>query len=273
MTSSPLSSPGSAPAPPAWQEFRDRRGSSLSAPHGILAQVALHWIDPEVDGQGFDALPGRWRITEDGLEVCWEGEDLHLLVDPEDAQVTDEGSRHRAVLSAPGDVRLAHVGEDVHVDVIRRGGRTGLRMLDPSAPRRTGFTGVPTYPYDPNLVVRGTWREQPAEVRVGSALPWLEQHLPSPGIARLEIEGVAVELVLTGRSSLLFTDETSGSTSADWRVVEAELDGDEIRVDFNRAVNFPAAFSTWATCPRPPAGNHLPLPIRAGEKQVERTRR
>lgn len=262
----------SAP-PPAWQEFRERRDRSLASPHGILAQVALHWIDAGAGEQSFEGLPGRWSLVEDRLEVRWEGDALFLLVEPGEVEVAAEAEQRRAVLTASKDVRLARIAHDVEIDVIHRGGRTGLRVLDPSAPHRTGFTGVPTYPYDPALVLRGTWRAELGEVTVGSALPWLEQRLPSPGVVSLEIDGSPVEVVLTGTSSLLFTDETSGSESADWRVVEVELDGEEARVDLNRAVNFPAAFSAWATCPRPPAGNHLPLAVRAGERRVERTQR
>lgn len=257
----------------AWQEFRDRRDRSLAAPHGILAQVGLHWLDPQQGARRVDGVPGSWQLADQQLTVTWQGEELELLAGAPEVEVSAQDGRRRALVRTPGDVRLARFGDDVQIDVIRRGGRTGLRLLDPAAPRRTAFTEVPTYPYDPALVVTGTWTSRPAEVTVGSALPWLEQQLPSPGVASLEIAGERVELVLTGRADILFTDETSGTTSADWRVVTAELDGDALTVDLNRAVNFPAAFSTWATCPRPPAGNHLAAPIRAGERRVERTER
>jgi uncharacterized protein (DUF1684 family) len=36
-------------------------------------------------------------------------------------------------------------------------------------------------------------------------------------------------------------------------------------LDFNRAVNLPCAFTDFATCPLPPAGNHLPFEVTAGE--------
>ncbi|HEX7352169.1 DUF1684 domain-containing protein [Brachybacterium sp.] len=245
------------PQPPEhWTAFRERREHALAAPHGVLAQVALHWIAPGGGEQSFDGLPGRWHLGDDGLAgVAAEGEELEIL----------EGT-------ASG-VRRVRVGADIEIEVIVRGGRTGLRVLDPATPRRTDFTGVPTGPYAPDAVLRGSFTARPAEVTVGSALPWLEQQLPSPGTAQFEIDGETVELVLTGERSLLFTDETSGTTSADWRVVEAELEGGTITVDLNRAVNFPAAFSAWATCPRPPAGNHLPIAVEAGERRVARTER
>ena len=307
MTTSPTTA-ASAPAAPVdpeqsgapaeWLAFRHHREERLAVSHGVLSQVALHWVDPEAAEQTFAGLPGSWSVEDGLLTVRWRGAELTVLAGSADVTIADVGAAdgapaeagtatatadgasatgvgtaHRATITSPGDVRLAAFAEDVQIDVIRRGGRTGLRVLDPQAPRRTAFTHVPTAPYDPALVLSGTWREQPATVTVGSALPWLEQHLDSPGVATLEIDGRPVELVLTGTANILFTDETSGSSTPDWRVVTATIDGDRLTVDLNRAVAFPAAFSAWATCPRPPAGNHLPIAVLAGELRVERTER
>lgn len=262
-----------ADVPASWTGFRRRRDDSLAARHGILSQVALHWIDPSAGTQRLGEVPGSWEITEDRLVVRFRGAELTLLADSSEVDVrTDDGVTVTTVTSA-GDVRLASFGEDVQIDVIRRGGRIGLRLLDPAAPRLAAFDGVPTFPYDPASVHTGTFRPQPTTVRVGSALPWLEQELPSPGVVTLEIAGTEVDLVLTGESSILFTDETSGSESAHWRQVSAQLDGDRVHVDLNFSLNFPSAFSAWGTCPRPPAGNHLPLAVRAGEARVEPTER
>src|SRR5699024_4936211 len=52
---------------PAWQEFRIRREQGLSAPHGVLAQVALHWIEPGADPQTVPGVPGQWQLTADRL--------------------------------------------------------------------------------------------------------------------------------------------------------------------------------------------------------------
>lgn len=253
--------------------FRTRRDRGLAEPHGILSQVGLHWVDPADGAHVIEGVPGTWRRESDVLEVEWEGDALELLADAPEALVEHHEGTTRVTVGAAGDVRLARFGEDVQIDVIRRGDRIGLRLLDPSAPRRTGFEGVPTFPYDPELVLTGTFTSRPADVTVGSFLPWLSSELPSPGVAHLEVAGREVELVVTGRSTLILTDETSGIDSADWRQVEARIDGDRIEVDLNRALNFPSAFSVWATCPRPPEGNHLPLAVRAGERRVEPTER
>lgn len=260
-------------APASWTDFRRRRDESLAAGHGILAQVALHWIDPSAGQQRLGEVPGSWEIIEDRPVARFRGTELTLLAGSSEVDVRADDGVTIATVTAPGDVRLARFGEDVQIDVIRRGGRIGLRLLDPAAPRLTAFEGVPTFPYDPSLVHTGTFRPEPTTVRVGSALPWLEQELPSPGIATLEIAGTDVDLMVTGDSSVLFTDETSGSESAPWRQVSAQLDGDRVHVDLNFSLNFPSAFSVWGTCPRPPAGNHLPLVVRAGEARVEPTER
>ncbi|WP_422116699.1 DUF1684 domain-containing protein [Brachybacterium sp. UNK5269] len=257
----------------AWREFRRRRDASLAASHGVLSQVDLIWIDPAAGAQRAGAVPGRWEIRDGHLVGTWEDEDLRVLAGAPEIVLHQQAGRSRVTVLADTDVRLVTFGQDLQCDVIRRGDRIGLRVLDPAAPRRTAFAGVPTYPFDPSAVLTGTWRPAPATVTVGSALPWLTQHLPSPGVATLDVDGAPVEMVLTGTSTLSFTDETSGTTSAEWRAVTAQLDGDRITVDLNRALNFPSAFSAWGTCPRPPAGNHLPLPVTAGERVVEQTRR
>jgi uncharacterized protein (DUF1684 family) len=38
-----------------------------------------------------------------------------------------------------------------------------------------------------------------------------------------------------------------------------------VTLDFNRAMNPPCAFTTFATCPLPPVKNRLTLAIAAGE--------
>src|SRR5699024_12452678 len=108
-------------------------------------------------------------------------------------------------------------------------------------------------------------------LRVGAALPGRGPGLPAAGVAGGEIGERGLDLVRAGESSIVFTDGTSGSTSADGRVVNAELDGEAIRLDLNYAVTPPAAFSAWATCPRPPPGNPIPVPVRPGEQRVEQT--
>jgi uncharacterized protein (DUF1684 family) len=41
-------------------------------------------------------------------------------------------------------------------------------------------------------------------------------------------------------------------------------------VDLNRTVNLPCAFTEFATCPLPPAGNTVTVPVEAGEHSPAR---
>ena len=43
----------------------------------------------------------------------------------------------------------------------------------------------------------------------------------------------------------------------------------EVILDFNKAENPPCAFTPYATCPLPPAGNSLEVEIKAGEKRYD----
>ncbi len=73
--------------------------------------------------------------------------------------------------------------------------------------------------------------------------------------------------------SLSFHDETNDDETATWRtVVTGAVQGDRtVVVDFNRAINLPFAFTPYGTCPAPIIGNHLALPVTAGEKRPTRS--
>ena len=43
-----------------------------------------------------------------------------------------------------------------------------------------------------------------------------------------------------------------------------------VRLDLNRAVNLPYAFSDFGTCPAPVEGNHVPFAVTAGERRPVR---
>ena len=69
----------------------------------------------------------------------------------------------------------------------------------------------------------------------------------------------------------VFRDGTSGRTTAGGaRQLTADPPrGDEVILDFNKAVNLPCAYIPYATCPLAPPQNRLSLAIEAGEKTYE----
>jgi uncharacterized protein len=134
---------------------------------------------------------------------------------------------------------------------------------------------VPAYDPEPAWVLHGRYTpfEEPRATTVGAVVEGLSHVYVAPGVITFEHEGAEHTLTAfngkTGRDlNILFTDETSGVTTyAANRSLSADIAGDgTVVLDFNRATNLPCAFTDFATCPLPPAGNHLPFEVEAGEK-------
>jgi hypothetical protein len=71
-----------------------------------------------------------------------------------------------------------------------------------------------------------------------------------------------------GALTVTFHDETNGDSTDEWRKVSTARprhDGSVI-LDFNRAINYPSAFTPYGTCPMPVKNNSLDYRIEAGEK-------
>lgn len=246
-----------------FQTFRAQREEGLATVNGPLAPVGFAWLDE--NPVTVTGTPGRWSYV-----------DGEVIVDDADGLVQDGVElTGRVVLGAVdlAGVRL-NAGETV-VEVAQRGPRPIVRPRDPNAPLLTGHTSVPTFEPDEAWVITGPFEPHaPEQITVGAVLDGLTHHPTAVGTAVLDINGTEARLVALdsgtpGTVSLSFTDETSGeSTWKDMRVVTGTLNaaGDEVTVDFNRALNQPCAFTDHATCPLPPKGNHIPVAVTAGEK-------
>lgn len=224
----------------AAQKAREEFQAWLRGPSSYLAAVARHELPVgatvRLEGHLIEALPGGFRV---------DGE-------PSGPRTIDAG---RYLL------RLSHQNMPAVV------------VLDAGAPRAP--VTPEWFPYDPayRFVVRlvpdeanvaiGSTREREREaIRAG----WL--HFVVNGVSsrvmalRLNEPGVAPDAL-----EVYFTDATSGRESYRMRYLEvtAETDG-RLVLDFNRAYNPACAYSPHFNCPIPPSENHLPVPIRAGER-------
>jgi uncharacterized protein len=248
-----------------WAAWHREREEQLRTPHGWLSLTALHWLDDTA--RGYDGIPGTWRATGDGgVELTADG-DAALDGAPVSGTV-----RLEPVDGQPGV--LVEIG-DRRVEVIRRTDTYALRIRDPEAITRTAFTGAPAFPVDERWVVDGRFEPypEPKQLTVGAVVDGL-QHFPTAvGVVRFELGGAEHELVAfpgkAGGLSLHFRDATSGdSTYGGGRQValpDPDADG-RVRIDLNRTVNLPCAFTAHATCPLPPAENRLPVAVEAGER-------
>lgn len=259
----------------AWRAGRER---GLRQPHGWLSLTALLW--PTSTPGPLPGVPGEWWVADGKLFTRPAPGDTATLVGEQVVHggltsigVGEGRSRVLGTFLPPGRPGTADDEEQATaVEVVLRTGRYGVRLRDPQAATRTGFEGVPTFDYDPDWVldVPVRWYDEPEPVTVGAAQPRLVHHVEVVGEVDLEHDET---LLLTGSRAepkLLFTDETEGT--APWRVVgatgqdTAPVAPGRLRLDLNRATNLPFAFTGFGTCPAPPRGNHLPFPVRAGEK-------
>jgi uncharacterized protein len=250
-----------------WQEWHHQRERELADRHGFLAVTGLHWLT--ATPARFPGVPGAWSTSDGGVEVSLE-DDEELAVDG----LAVHGTYAFGVIPERGG-RSAAFGDAV-VEVAKRGGRDILRPRHPDSPLRVNFTEVPTYLPNPRWAFVGPYLpfETPRPVTVGAAVEGIEHVYEAPGQVEFDYRGETFVLTAFGGQApgsleVLFTDATSGITTyAANRVllVDPPDEGGNVVLDFNRAINLPCAFTDFATCPLPPAENHLPIGIEAGEK-------
>jgi len=283
----PSAAPASAPLDPvaahraevdAWHAQREER---LASPTGYLALVGLTWIGQGAHtvGSGVDCdvllpaglapeLLGTLHVQGDALRfVAAEGQ--QVIVD--DEPFTELELRSDA--HADGRTTL-HTG-DVAFWVIRRGAKLGVRVRDPESPTRRAYTGTERFPVDP------AWRVQarfvpfvaPRSVAIPNVSGETSNELLA-GELQFEIDGETHSLIPLpeddGSYWLIFADATTGEQTyrgGRFLVTEIAADDGTVWIDFNRAYNPPCAYSSFTTCPLPPEGNRLAVPVTAGERK------
>jgi uncharacterized protein len=250
-----------------WAAWHKKHEDRLAAPDGFLAITSINWLT-EAPARFADA-PGEWSADDSGVTVdLAPGEELTL----DGACIT--GRHHFGRIPErggvfPADARAVY-------EVARRGGNDILRPRHPGAALRTGFRGTPAYAPDPRWVIAGRYRPfaEPRDVTVGAVVEGLQHVYAAPGVVEFEIGGQPLTLTAfngytPGSLHILFTDATSGVTTyaanRSLHVAPPGPDGTVI-LDFNRATNLPCAYTEFATCPLPPAGNRLPVAVEAGEQ-------
>lgn len=250
-----------------WRRWHEAHEQRRADPHGFLAITSLNWLTAEP--QRFDDAPGAWRADESGVTVeLAPGEQLTL-----DGAVI-RGTHAFGPIAERGGVFPRD--ESAVYEVARRGGNDILRPRRPDSPVLARYRGTPAYEPDPRWVIRGRYVpfETPRDTTVGSVVEGLQHVYAAPGALEFTVDGEAVTLTAfngkePGSLLVLFTDATSGRTTYAANrslAVDAPDSSGNVVLDFNRAVNLPCAYTTFATCPLPPAGNHLSVAVEAGEK-------
>lgn len=251
-----------------WAGWHAQREERLRQPHGWLSLTGLHWLTDEP--REFPGVPGTWRVRDGRAEVTATAAD-RLVVHGRLLNGTD------SVLVPEDEASTFAEFGDVAVEVIVRSGRYGIRVRDPHSPVREGFTGVPTFPVSAEWVIDARLDRYPTplDLEIDTAQEGLTGTESAVGVLHFSAGGQEHALVAFADDdgvTVVFTDATSGVSTAPWRALWAEADPDQdlVRLDFNRAVNLPSAFSAYGTCPKPPKGNALSIAVEAGERSPAR---
>ncbi|MFI9385993.1 DUF1684 domain-containing protein [Kutzneria sp. NPDC052558] len=244
-----------------WQEWLDRRGRDLKEPYGWLSLVGLHWLDETP--RRFADVPGEWSAESGVIRVK--------------ASVSDglsrEGQPFDGVREAKGDAAEFVTHGRLRVETLIRDGRPGIRLRDPQGPALRAYDGPSVFDYSPQWLVQAefTPRRPARRLEVDTAQPGIREVLIEVGELRFTVGGREQRLIATGGDdtiSLVFHDPTNDDTTAPWRQLDAPPPADgRVTLDFNRARNFPSAFTEYGTCPKPPAGNEVTVPVTAGERR------
>lgn len=262
----------------AQAKWRADYQSSLLQPEGWFAVAGLFWLKPGANTFGSDSsstvvlptyasppIAGIFNLNGDHVTVSVvPGVELKVNGKPAGGSpLLPDTSGHPDQMSLGG----------VTFHVIQRADKLGIRLYDPKSSGRKGFHGLNWYPIDQKWVVPAQFvpYDPPKAATImnviGQATP-----VKIPGYLAFKINGVDCRLDAQeedGGWFLDFQDKTSGKTTygaGRFLDVLKPKDG-PVLIDFNEATNPPCAYTSFATCPLPPAGNQLSVAVTAGEKK------
>jgi uncharacterized protein (DUF1684 family) len=262
-----------------WQRFRTNRNKALGERHGWLTLTSFQWLDTQPSA--VELAPGLWwtdgataaltAAAQDGLTLVETGEAVDGTIT---ASLADEESLMWVQFGGTD-------GQQVVVELAMRAGRYAIRTRDSGSPVLTEFDGVPTFDYNPDLVIEAAYEAypEPVAIPIGTANPLVDGVHYSVGEVVFRLPGIPHEYRLhaeeekLGALTITFHDGTNGDTTDEWRKVSTarpRVDSSgkaTVILDFNRAINYPSAFTPYGTCPMPVKNNSLDAKIEAGEKQ------
>jgi uncharacterized protein len=259
-------------------QWRQQVEAALRAEESWLSLAGLFWLAPGENtigsGRGSDILLPEGTAPEATGVIDFNGAQAVFRAAPRVAAHVGE-ERVETIMLQPdvsGLPTRVRVGDLTFV-VVRRGKRWGVRVWNRYHPARTAFPGRRWYPIDGSYRVHALYvrYDPPRPIMITNVLGDSEP-APCPGHVDFELEGTPLHLLVTDCDEeglfLIFTDLTNGKTTypPGRFLATGPVNGEDVSLDFNRAYSPPCAFSPYATCPLPPAENHLQLAIEAGEQ-------
>lgn len=261
------------------RQWRQAAEDRLRAADSWLCVSGLFWLRAGENRFGAGAhceikLPQHAALKDAG-SFMMEGSQVLLRAAPGATVLVNGMPATQQMLASDADGAPDVVSINcVRLVVIRRSERLGIRMFDQRNPAFLNFRGLQWYPPDASRCIPASFipHAKPQPVQITNVIGDVHTVL-SPGYAQFTIAGsehrLAAEPAASGAGLFFnFQDGTSGrATYPGGRFLEAPAPEDGIVImDFNRAVSPPCAYTHFATCPLPPAGNKLAIAMEAGQQ-------
>jgi uncharacterized protein (DUF1684 family) len=256
-----------------WRKEQEQR---IMADEGWLSVAGLDWLKEGVNTLGSQAdadvkLPS-YAVAGSAGTLTLTGSEV-ALDSPHGVGVTVNGATGTHFIlktDAQGSADRVKIGS-VTFKIIVRGKRTGVRLYDSRCKGRVQFKGRKWFKPNQALNLKAKFFAYKPE-RMVPILNVLgdTENVKMPGYVEFSIKGKKYRLDAQDEGDTLFfnfRDLTSGKQTygaGRFLNVPKPVKG-IVQMDFNRAVNPPCAFTSYATCPLPPAQNYLKVAIPAGE--------
>ena len=276
-----------------WQkdtaDWREAHKADLLKPDGWLALVGLEWLQPGDTSVG-SAADNKIHLASGPAHLAilrLNGETVTLIPPAggfsPDLLVAGAPAKSQSLRAEGNKDKLSPrltIG-DLSMYVIRREARFALRIKDTHSPAIVGFHGLKWYAPDASFRVTAKWIPYSPQKKITLAtLVGTSYEQPVPGTAEFVLAGKSFRLepVLEDPAvaKLFFILRDTTSTSTTYGACRFLYTGfptngldkpGELVLDFNRLENPPCVYTPYSTCPLPPLGNRLPIPLPVGEQR------
>lgn len=266
------------------EQWKERRLTRLTSETGWLTLCGLFWLKEGKNNFGSDSsneiiLPLRKAPKVAGSLWLEKGAVRFQARPKVEIRYKDSVVTSLVVRSdedGSGDPTILTIGT-LSFYVIKRGGQLGVRVKDKENPARLHFAGLEYFPADPKRRFEARFEpyNPPKTIPIINVFG-MESPEVCPGSLVFYLDGKTYRIdAIRERGAenqlfIIFKDETNGKETYNLgRQLYTSLpDNNNMTIlDFNKAYNFPCAFTEFTTCPIPPKQNHLPFRVEAGEKK------
>ena len=290
------------PLSPAAQEsfsqheelaWRTQHATDLQKPDGWLSLVGLEWLEPGETSIG-SAQDNKIHLPSTApahIGILKLENNAVTLLPPKEGfpsglQIDGAPAKQLSLRADQDKDKFnSHVTiGTINFYVIKRADKFALRIKDAKSPSLLEFHGLKWFELNPEYRVTAKWTPYvPAKSVSLLTLVGTEYSEPVPGFAEFTLQGKAFRLepVLEDPDNpkLFFILRDTTSTETTYPACRflyttfpnhgVDRPG-ELLLDFNHLENPPCAYTPYATCPLPPAGNRLPIALPVGEQRYHK---